>query len=80
VPARAAPNRDIFVPDVRGLFENHQTNDRIVKLSKGGAFITTWAKAQSSLSFGHLTDIPNAFSPCLLGWKADIGSKRFNVR
>ena len=43
-----APNGDIFVADGHGLFEGHQTNDRIVKLSKDGAFIATWGKHGSA--------------------------------
>jgi hypothetical protein len=39
-----AANGDIFVADGHGVFEGHQTNDRIVKLSKDGTFITTWGK------------------------------------
>lgn len=34
------PDGDIFVADGHGVFEGHQTNDRIVKLSKDGTFIT----------------------------------------
>ena len=43
-----APNGDIFVADGHGLFEGHQTNDRIVKLSKDGTFIATWGKHGSA--------------------------------
>jgi hypothetical protein len=43
-----APNGDIFVADGHGVFEGHQTNDRIVKLSKDGTFITTWGKHGSA--------------------------------
>ena len=43
-----APNGDIFVADGHGLFEGHQTNDRIVKLSKAGTFIATWGKHGSA--------------------------------
>src|SRR5580704_3598117 len=42
------PNGDIFVADGHGVFEGHQTNDRIVKLSKDGTFITTWGKHGSA--------------------------------
>jgi DNA-binding beta-propeller fold protein YncE len=43
-----APNGDIFVADGHGVFEGHQTNDRIVKLSKDGTFIATWGKHGSA--------------------------------
>ena len=45
-----APNGDIFVADGHGhgLFEGHQTNDRIVKLSEDGTFIATWGKHGSA--------------------------------
>jgi sugar lactone lactonase YvrE len=43
-----AANGDIFVADGHGLFENHQTNDRIVKLAKDGTFITAWGKHGSA--------------------------------
>jgi sugar lactone lactonase YvrE len=43
-----APNGDIFVADGHGVLEGHQTNDRIVKLSKDGAFITSWGKHGSA--------------------------------
>lgn len=40
------------IPDVipadHGVLEGHQTNDRIVKLSKDGAFITAWGKHGSA--------------------------------
>jgi NHL repeat len=39
-----APNGDIFVADGHGVMQGHQTNDRIVKLSKDGTFIATWGK------------------------------------
>jgi DNA-binding beta-propeller fold protein YncE len=38
----------IFVADGHGVFEGHQTNDRIVKLSKDGTFIATWGKHGSA--------------------------------
>jgi hypothetical protein len=37
-----APNGDIFIADGHGVMQGHQTNDRIVKLSKDGAFIMAW--------------------------------------
>jgi len=43
-----APNGDIFVADGHGLFEGHQTNDRIVKLFKDGTFIMAWGKHGSA--------------------------------
>jgi hypothetical protein len=43
-----APNGDIFVADGHGLFEGHQTNDRIVKFSKDGTFIAAWGKHGSA--------------------------------
>jgi sugar lactone lactonase YvrE len=43
-----APNGDIFVADGHGVLEGHQTNDRIVKLSKDGTFITSWGKHGSA--------------------------------
>ena len=43
-----APNGDIFVADGHGLVEGHQTNDRIVKFSKDGAFIATLGKHGSA--------------------------------
>lgn len=39
-----APNGDIFVADGHGVMQGHQTNDRIVKLSKDGTFIMAWGK------------------------------------
>ncbi len=43
-----APNGDIFVADGHGVLQGHQTNDRIVKLSKDGSFITAWGKHGSA--------------------------------
>jgi sugar lactone lactonase YvrE len=39
-----APNGDIFVADGHGILQGWPTNDRIVKLSKDGAFIKAWGK------------------------------------
>jgi sugar lactone lactonase YvrE len=39
-----APNGDIFVADGHGILQGRSTNDRIVKLSKDGAFIKAWGK------------------------------------
>jgi DNA-binding beta-propeller fold protein YncE len=39
-----APNGDIFIADGHGVMQGHQTNDRIVKLSKDGTFIKAWGK------------------------------------
>jgi DNA-binding beta-propeller fold protein YncE len=39
-----APNGDIFIADGHGVMQGHQTNDRIVKLSKDGTFIMAWGK------------------------------------
>ena len=39
-----APSGDIFVADGHGVMQGHQTNDRIVKFSKDGTFITAWGK------------------------------------
>ena len=53
-----APNGDIFIADGHGVMQGHQTNDRIVKLSKDGTFIMPRAfgleasrMAKSQLSF-----------------------------
>jgi hypothetical protein len=54
-----APNGDIFVADGHGVLEGHQTNDRIVKLSKDGAFITSWGKHGSAP--GEL-DVPHSLA------------------
>ncbi len=43
-----APNGDIFIADGHGVMQGHQTNDRIVKLSKDGTFITAWGKHGSA--------------------------------
>jgi hypothetical protein len=43
-----ASNGDIFVADGHGVFDGHQTNDRIVKLAKDGTFITAWGKHGSA--------------------------------
>lgn len=43
-----ASNGDIFVADGHGVQQGHQTNDRIVKLSKDGAFIMAWGKHGSA--------------------------------
>ena len=45
-----APNGDIFVADGHGVMQGHQTNDRIVKLSKDGTFIMAWGKHGSAPS------------------------------
>jgi hypothetical protein len=39
-----APSGDIYVADGHGVLQGHQTNDRIVKLSKDGTFITAWGQ------------------------------------
>jgi DNA-binding beta-propeller fold protein YncE len=39
-----APDGDIFVADGHGILQGQPTNDRIVKLSKDGAFIKAWGK------------------------------------
>jgi hypothetical protein len=39
-----APNGNIFIADGHGVMQGHHTNDRIVKLSKDGTFITAWGK------------------------------------
>jgi DNA-binding beta-propeller fold protein YncE len=39
-----APSGEIFVADGHGVMQGHQTNDRIVKLSKDGTFIMAWGK------------------------------------
>ncbi len=38
------PSGDIFVADGHGVMQGHQTNDRIVKLSKDGKFIMAFGK------------------------------------
>jgi sugar lactone lactonase YvrE len=43
-----ASNGDNFVADGHGVQQGHQTNDRIVKLSKDGAFIMAWGKHGSA--------------------------------
>jgi len=43
-----AANGDIFVADGHGVLDGHQTNDRIVKLSKDGTFIAAWGKHGSA--------------------------------
>ena len=43
-----APNGDIFIADGHGVMQGHQTNDRIVKLSKDGTFIMAWGKHGSA--------------------------------
>jgi DNA-binding beta-propeller fold protein YncE len=41
-------NGDILVADGHGVMQGHQTNDRIVKLSKDGTFILPWGKHGSA--------------------------------
>jgi hypothetical protein len=41
-------NGDILVADGHGVMQGHQTNDRIVKLSKDGTFILAWGKHGSA--------------------------------
>ena len=51
-----APNGDIFVADGHGDFPVKNTNDRIVKLSKDGKFITAWGhhgSAQGEFDVPH---------------------------
>ena len=43
-----ASNGDILVADGHGVLQGHQTNDRIVKLSKDGTFIMAWGKHGSA--------------------------------
>jgi DNA-binding beta-propeller fold protein YncE len=43
-----APNGDIFVADGHGILQGHQTNDRIVKLSRDGTFIMAWGRHGSA--------------------------------
>ncbi len=39
---------DIFVADGHGILQGHQTNDRIVKLSRDGTFIMAWGRHGSA--------------------------------
>ena len=43
-----ASNGDILVADGHGVLQGHQTNDRMVKLSKDGSFIMAWGKHGSA--------------------------------
>jgi hypothetical protein len=73
-----APNGDIFVADGHGIMQGHQTNDRIVKLSSDGTFITAWGKHGSGP--GEF-DVPHSLAMDLAGrlYVADRANSRIQI-
>jgi DNA-binding beta-propeller fold protein YncE len=73
-----APSGDIFVADGHGVLQGHQTNDRIVKFSKDGTFITAWGKHGSGP--GEF-DVPHSLALDSAGclYVADRSNSRIQV-
>ncbi len=73
-----APNGDIFVADGHGVLQGHQTNDRIVKLSRDGTFIMAWGKHGSAP--GEF-DVPHSLAMDSAGrlYVADRSNSRIQI-
>jgi hypothetical protein len=72
------PSGDIFVADGHGVMQGHQTNDRIVKLSKEGKFIMAWGKHGSGPSE---FDVPHSLALDSAGrlYVADRSNSRIQI-